>query len=219
VNLGGHVIVAAAVHDDPVVHLGAALPDVATVGGFRMVGGAGRGAIGQGIALHHATDAAFHGHEWFTSHLRWMIDSLIAAGVARGAARAAAHVGVELLLDGTLFSGAGGGERTEAVSAAFDRAPGADGLSSLVVNEAQQDWMVHVAGLPRWKPPSYFHDPHRVAHRLHAILAQRPRLAMTSDDVAKVGAALAEVQPSITATAEDFVAELSTRLDADPAWR
>ncbi len=218
-NLGGHVVVAAALSDDPAVHLGAALPDVATIGGFRMVGGAGRGAVGRGIVFHHATDAVFHGHAWFTSLMRLVIDSSTAAGVGRGAARASAHVGVELLLDGMLFAGAAGEGRAEIVSTAFGHATHAEGMSDLVAGDARHDWMAHVAGLSLWRTPSYFNDPYQVAHRLQALLDRRPRLAMTAHDVAKVGSALAEVHPTITETADDFVADLIQRLGSDRALR
>ena len=204
--------IAAAVVEDPLFHLGSALPDVATIGGFRMVPGSGTGAIGEGIAFHHATDNAFHSHSWFTSRQKVVFDHLTASGVGRGAARASAHVGVELLLDGELFGGVHAAERNEVVVGAFGMAIDAPNTDQLVPDEMQVEWQNHLSQLHRWRSPDYFRDPERVAQRMETILSARRRLAMGPNDVAKVTSALAEVQPTIAATAEDFVAEMITLL-------
>ncbi len=211
-NLGAHVIVAAGLGDDPVIHLGAALPDVATIGGFRMVPNAGTGRLGEGIALHHATDEAFHGHPWFLTRQKVVFDRLTDGGVRRGAARASAHVGVELLLDGELFGGAEAASRAQFVKLAFDHAAGGPDLVELVPFERRPEWLDHLSQLHRWRSPSYFSDPGGVAHRMQQILLRRPRLAMTNSEVPLVASALAEIQPSIIETAEDFVQELTQML-------
>ena len=59
-------------------------------------------AIAAGVALHHATDGAFHELPAVTGLMRELDDRLAAAGCARGPRRAVAHIGVELLLDGVL---------------------------------------------------------------------------------------------------------------------
>ncbi len=212
-NLGAHITIAAELFDDPLIHLGSALPDVATIGGFRMVPGSGTGPIGEGIAFHHATDTEFHSHGWFTSRQKTVFDDLTAAGVGRGAARASAHVGVELLLDGELFGGAHGQVRNDAVVAAFGLAVDAADTEQLVPDEMQPDWQHHLGQLHRWRSPNYFRDPAGVAKRMEVILSARPRLAMGPDDVAKVTIALAGIQPSISETSEEFLAEMIDALN------
>ncbi len=211
-NLGAHVTVAAALGGDPWVHLGSALPDIATIGGFRMLPGSGSGKVGDGIALHHATDEAFHSHAWFLSRQKQVFDQLTASGVRRGAARASAHVGVELLLDGELFGGHHSAVRAEAVNAAFVLAGTDSGLGDLVPEQMRSDWLVHLGLLHRWRPPTYFADPAAVAVQMKQILESRPRLAMTHEEVPKVEEALRAVQPSIIASAETFLGELTDSL-------
>lgn len=188
------------------VHLGSALPDIATIGGFRMLPGSAKGSIGEGVAFHHATDNIFHSHKWFTSRQKLVFDDLTAAGVGRGAARASAHVGVELLLDGELFHERP--ERSAWVAQAFDRAETAPGISDIVPVHSRIGWQDHLSRLPQWRTPTYFRDPAAVARRMEAILSARPRLAMKPDDVARVAAALESVQPSISDTAEEFLADM-----------
>ncbi|NNE96769.1 MAG: hypothetical protein HKN24_12150 [Acidimicrobiales bacterium] len=205
-NLGSHVTIAAAHYDDPLVRLGSALPDIATIGGFRMVPGSVNGPVGEGIAFHHKTDAIFHSHPWFTSRQKSVFDQLSTAGVGRGAARASAHVGVELLLDGEVF--ANDPDRSQLVSGAFAAARSAPDIAGAVPDESQELWRDHLASLHRWRAPGYFRDPLAVAHRMESILARRPRLAMSAGDVPKVASALEAAQPSIAATAEDFLREM-----------
>ncbi|NNF55696.1 MAG: hypothetical protein HKN03_14775 [Acidimicrobiales bacterium] len=211
-NLGAHVTVAAALGADPWVHLGSALPDIATIGGFRMLPGSGSGKVGDGIALHHATDEAFHSHAWFLERQKNVFDHLTDQGVRRGAARASAHVGVELLLDGELFGGNRSEARAGAVNAALLLAGTDPGLGQLVPTEMRPDWLLHLGQLHRWRPPTYFADPAAVAVQMKRILERRPRLAMTQDEVPKVEKALAAVQPSIVETAEAFLGELTELL-------
>lgn len=172
-----------------------------------MVPGSVNGPVGQGIAFHHRTDAIFHSHPWFTSKQKSVFDHLADAGVGRGAARASAHVGVELLLDGELFEN--DPTRGQVVSNALAAASGAPPeVAEAVPHDSQDRWQLHLAGLHRWRAPGYFRDPLAVAHRMESILAGRPRLAMSEGDVSKVAGALEAAQPSIAATAEEFLSEM-----------
>ncbi len=150
--------------------------------------------------------AVFHSHGWFTSRQKSVFDNLSAAGVGRGAARASAHVGVELLLDGELFFNHP--QRGDAVTQALARAETAPGIGTVVPEDSRQRWNNHLSRLPGWRTPTDFRDPHAVAKRMESILSRRPRLAMKPDDVERVATALASVQPSIVDSAEDFLAEM-----------
>jgi hypothetical protein len=192
------------------VHLGSALPDIATIGGFKMLPHSANGPVGRGVAFHHATDRLFHSHDWFTFRQKSVFDDLTDAGVGRGAARASAHVGVELLLDGELFHDRP--ERSGSVTRAFEAAHTTPGIGEVVPEASRQRWHEHLSKLPSWRTPTYFRDPHSVARRMESILSARPRLAMKPDEVERVAVALAAVQPSIKDSAEDFLAELVDEL-------
>jgi len=226
VNLGAHIaVVDKAVRDESLVEgatdgrfsddhdallLGSALPDLATIGRFRLLGSTDHPAVTAGITLHHRTDDLFHRHPWFTQRNRSLTAHLGDAGVARGPAMACSHVGIELLLDGQLTAETG---IRAANDAAFDAVgPLRDRLGPLVTRERQAEWLAFLDRLSaRPGPPDYV-DPQAVAERLHHILASRPRLALPRHQIDLVTRALAERQASIAATAFALVADIAAAL-------
>jgi hypothetical protein len=216
VNVFAHVAVAAragGVDADDRFLLGAALSDLATFGGFRLLGRSPDDRITAGMAFHHRTDDAFHHHRWFRTRNRAAADALAGAGLPRGAARACAHVGVELLLDGALHRHADDRDR-------FARAVGTaprlvDELGPLVYPERRPAWVAHLDELAavvseRSLPP--YDDPPEVAARLHWICGRRPRLAFDRRLIPAVTEELARHHPSIRTSAGDLVDELAAGL-------
>jgi hypothetical protein len=212
VNVFAHVAVAARAAGDPTERflLGAALSDLATFGGFRLLGSSPDAEVRAGMALHHRTDDAFHGHPWFRERNRATTSALEASGLPRGAARACAHVGIELLLDGSLHP-------SDLDRTRFARALGVAGslggeLGPLVVGERREAWLSHLAQLSDVDglPP---HDqPLAVARRLHRICARRPRLAFEARHVEPLTEVLALVAPGIAATGPRLVEDLAAAL-------
>src|SRR3954452_22349226 len=78
--------------------LGAMLPDFASMLRTRPPFST-LDALSAGLWFHHRTDDAFHGSPSFLQFSGDASRFLSDRGVARGTARAVAHVGVELLLD------------------------------------------------------------------------------------------------------------------------
>jgi hypothetical protein len=105
VNYFGHAAVASWRQGRGGLPLGAMLPDFSTMCGARITGSDDEEVAG-GIALHHATDAAFHRLAAVTGLMRELDARLERGGCARGPRRAVAHIGVELLLDGVLLDDA-----------------------------------------------------------------------------------------------------------------
>ena len=206
-NLGGHIAVAAAASDDPVFWLGSALPDLAAIGRFRLLGDTDNQALSAGIAFHHRTDTAFHRHEWFTTIQRDLHDQLISAGLRRGAARAVGHVGPELLLDGALSSVAHRQHRAIEIIGVV-----ADDAMPLVVADQRQAWSDHLQRIRELGMPTDYDDPAAVARRLHRMLRSRPRLTFDEKQTLPVAELLAGLQPHIVSTAPALVAELESEL-------
>src|SRR4051812_8057419 len=59
------------------------------------------GTLAEGVVSHHRIDAAFHDHQLFRG---WMAGVVAAMPVPDRGARAAAHVAVELAIDGLLLN-------------------------------------------------------------------------------------------------------------------
>src|SRR5262245_38990668 len=95
------------------------LPDFASMSRARLAG-AEDARIAAGIALHQRTDDAFHGAPTFVALYRDGCQELEAAGLGLGPARAVAHVGTELVLDGLLLDGAAAGPYLEALAVPID---------------------------------------------------------------------------------------------------
>ena len=193
---------------DPRVVLGAMLPDFASMSRAR-IALAGDPAVRRGIALHLATDDVFHGAPAFLALYTRGIDALEALGVARGAARAVAHVGTELLLDGLLLGDPGlDAAYLEAVALPIAplgltfRAGGAERFEALHARLSEH-------GLPE-----DYRSPERVALRLEQILARRPRLALAPGDRARIVPFLEETRGLLAAGLTTLLAEVDAGLTA-----
>src|SRR5262245_48694449 len=91
-NFFGHAAVAQREREEPRFVLGAMLPDFCGMAGVRM-SPPEDAALAEGVALHHATDRAFHAAPVFVSLCASALAQLEADGVARASARAVGHVG------------------------------------------------------------------------------------------------------------------------------
>ncbi len=208
-NLGSHIAVAKHLHPEhPRIWLGAALPDIAAIGRFRLLGSTDDEELQAGIALHHSTDDAFHRDPWFTSRQRRLTDSLGDAGLERGPTRAVAHVGPELLLDGALLQQS---DLQDTVNLALEQINTTSAaLEPLVQTDAGiGDWLDHLLKFTGGGMPTDYHDPKAVAARLHRILVHRKRLAFPTDQIDLVSQALAVEADGIHQTGPTFVVELS----------
>ncbi len=213
VNYFGHAVVASwqGLDDDRelgAVALGAMLPDFASMSGARLAG-ADHHAIARGIALHHATDGVFHHAPAVLGLFRDVAGRLTARGCRRGPTRAAAHVGVELLLDGILL----------------DEPRHRDAyLAALAVDPAPVTWK-HDGDADRFGwlhqrlrehgVPDDLRRPASVAARLFRVLAGRRLLAPTGDEQATIARVLAEVAPRVAVAADTVLQQVAAGLAID----
>jgi hypothetical protein len=192
VNFFGHAAIAAAFDRGGRFAFGAMLPDFYTMIRRRRPA-ATDPDVQAGIALHHETDLCFHRAPDFVTLVSDGTRHLTDHGVRTGVARAASHVGVELLLDGMLLPErayqesylAGLGARSEAIAVLDLDAEGREALAAL------GDRLANL-GIPHG-----YRDPVVVGDRLARILAPRPRLSPSPHEDAIVRAWLIAVQPDV----------------------
>jgi hypothetical protein len=216
VNVFAHVEVAHRAGGDGVDDgflLGAALSDLASFGGFRLLGRTPDPAVAAGMAFHHRTDDAFHRHPWFRDRNTRAAVALTDRGLGRGPARACAHVGVELLLDGALHADAAARHRFRRVLDSLGNRH--DVLAPLVRAEHRDDWARHLGTVAAHRGLPAHHDPDDVARRLHRICGRRPRLAFAPASIPAVAEVLTDLAPSITLGAGGLVEELAAGLADD----
>jgi hypothetical protein len=199
VNFVGHVVAAAQHHDDP-----DAVP----------------AAVAVGVAHHRATDAAFHGDHRFIERCALVRDALAEAGVARGPARAAAHVGVELLLDDALLATT---EGTAAFAPVWRRLSDPDATVLGVAAPVDRDrWIAWLGALTTRLDPWRHRGPPHAAARVHRLLSDRPRLALGATDLPALVASLGRARHAVDDIAGALVADAArhaTGPDAPQARR
>jgi hypothetical protein len=183
-NFFGHATVACWRTAHPAFVLGAMLPDFARMADARLPTIA-TAEIAEGVRWHHRTDTAFHACPTFLELCRTARVTLRQGGLERGSTLAAAHVGIELLLDGLLLD-------DESVTRAYLEAlETAKHLASSIgwrsIDEAHRFSAV-VARLLAEGAPLAYREPSAVAHRLYRILASRPRVAFDRQQVPQVTA-------------------------------
>lgn len=204
-NFFGHVVVAGWFERDPGYLLGSMLPDFASMSGTRL-GTVPVAAVAAGVALHHRTDDAFHTAPAFLHLMTLAREELEARGVAWGTARAVAHVGSELLLDGVLLERHPSAPYVDALEAA------AELTRARHLDAAFRDQGVGFAALLRRLqdagPPHAYREPARVSEFLERALGRRPRLCFADGDRARVAEVLAGLRPEVERQADPLLAHL-----------
>jgi len=217
-NFLGHAAVAAWVRPDPAFVLGAMLPDFCSMVRARLLS-TSNDDVDAGIAFHHQTDAAFHSLASFVRLTSAAFKELLEGGVGRGPARAAAHVSTELLLDAVTM-------RDPAVLVLYVDALDA-GAEDVLGRHLRFEDDQHAARWARLRlrlrnsglPSSW--EQARIADRLSAALACRPKLALDERAEQAVGVLLPRWRERVEGASEALFSELSARLGVvrkDRAW-
>jgi hypothetical protein len=180
VNFYSHVAIASLFSEELGLAFGAMLPDLASLVGAKPPK-TSCPHIRRGYALHHATDRAFHELEPFRHASRTESQRLLSLGLSRGTAVAAAHVGLELVLDDALAED----EPTQALfrTTLAAAAPqmlcqslewGSDAHAAQFETLRQRVWSLAMEQLPL--------DGTTLAERLCRTLERRPKLAVRAGD-------------------------------------
>jgi hypothetical protein len=203
VNFFGHAVAARLVDDAPAFVLGAMAPDLLPLCGA-VAAAETSPAVAAGQAHHRAMDAIFHASPAFGALQAWAAGALREHGLPRGAARGAAHIGIELFLDGALARDTGA--REGYLRSLRD----AEGTCAPFVwhdDVSRQRWWNLVLRLRTGTIPDAYRDPAFVGARIVGALARRPRLALPAADVPTLHAFL-------PALADRVMAEASSLVDA-----
>jgi len=206
-NFFGHAVICGALVQDLEIILGSMLPDFVTMAGVRLPASLSP-AIKAGIDLHHRTDSVFHRAPQFVEMMADTMDELEDAGLSRGPARATAHVGIELLLDGLLASVP---SRVHTYRSAL-----AIGNRIVDLSEAQdQSWIQSlILRLQQAPLPHGYESPEFVAGRVEYILQSRPRLRLEASHMEHVCDILHGVQDKLRTIEADLVLHLTTQVSA-----
>jgi hypothetical protein len=202
-NWYAHAVVAEEQTGDPACVLGAMLPDLAAAVGAR-VAPAREGGLADGLRLHAAADAAFHAAPAFAALVADGRAALETAGLARGGARGAAHVGIELLLDGWLAERRGRSAIFAAALALAAPLAAEPRLFRSAPDPAR--WLELCARLRTGAVPEGYARPERAALGVERALSRRPRLALANGDRVALEAWLAEMKAPVAACAPALLA-------------
>lgn len=173
-NFVAHAVVAG---DPAPFAFGAMVPDLLKLVGVPL--GVESAEVEAGVRSHHAVDARFHDHLMFKAWMRAVRDELGGTRIAY----AAAHVGVELAMDGVLLEWA----RTSA----FDDA------MSWARQELTGPWRELAQRAPELVDA--YRSPGGVARRTMGAISRRPRLSRLALDEHDLAHAIAIVRPAIEA--------------------
>jgi len=217
VNLVGHVAVT--LGDDPEPSpeflVGCMLPDLATIARVRLTRPTGE--VGRGVEYHHECDAVFHELPWFLQHTVRLRDELLEGGVDRGPARASAHAGLEMLLDGALVDDEYVQSRVRGALDTLDDQ--AELLAELAAEHDRERWVAAVRRIARALDTNGYADPASITMRLQRMTAGRRRIELRADHTAAVAAVLERAQPQVLVAAPGVLATVRdevTRRTAQP---
>lgn len=212
-NFFGHAAVAGHFSDRPAFLLGSMLPDFCGMLRLRTPP-AGSSSVAEGVRFHLQTDAVFHELALFRSWSQKARVHLEARSVARGTARAVAHVGLELLLDAALAE-------AEAARSAYLRGLGA-AKDPLVLDELSwpaeaRERIRDLANLLETRGVGAKVPANIVAERLSRALALRPRLAIAARDRPAVDEWVEVFSEHVVAFTPALLAELIGELERQRA--
>jgi hypothetical protein len=202
-NFFGHAVLAAWKCPDSGFVLGSMLPDLAGMLRARPPRGL-LPAVARGIDFHHASDHVFHELLDFRALVQQGVAWLTEEHVRRGSARAAAHVGVELMLDAH-WASEPEPRRAYAAALGYGDPSGAPWLAWTGAEEGARFETLRRLLLERDRP-AYWADTQQIVQRLGRTLRGRPRLELQPSEepalvrwVEQTRAAVAERAPYMRA--------------------
>lgn len=199
-NFFGHAVVAAWSDKHAGHLLGSMLPD------FEAMAGVPLSAVHdedmqRGIDAHHQTDEVFHRSRSFLGLCARALRELSDAGVRRGTARAVAHIGTEMFLDGLLT------REPDHVDSYLD-AIRLEHNGALEWQDRGRAFSKLQARLAVWGAPRDYREPEFVLARLHDALRRRPALSIVDEESARVAGYLPALRQNVESEAPELLLEV-----------
>lgn len=167
--------------------------------------------LARGVSFHHLTDHFFHELTSFQSLSRQAFAWLSEHELARGPARAVAHIGIEILLDEVLAADA---SARDAYRAALEvplvsRLSFASNVDALRLTTLRATLLERAA--TQLEPSAEL-----VAQRIRRSLANRPRLATDADGEALLAVWVTRTRPLVERAAPELLGALRAQLANSP---
>ena len=193
-NFVGHAVVAGRQRDDAPFAFGAMVPDLQRLARTPLRVEVDVDGVTAGVESHHRADAAFHDSPVFKAWQRTVVESMADRG--RGA-RAAAHVAVELAIDGHLLQ--------HGRAAAYGRA------LAWAAGAVAGPWAVLVERMRTGEVVDAYATAAGIATRVVGVMRRRPRLAPITPDVDDLAAGVSAVLAAVRDGADELLEEVSRR--------
>ncbi len=204
-NFYGHLVTASWHSESADFALGAMLPDFATMAQASLL--PHKNKYSKGVIFHHVGDRVFHRLPEFRAQEKWVLQFLIEAGLRRGPARAVAHVGVELILDGALV---GDSANDQLYRDALDQAA----VHPPVFDDAMATlrFAKLITRLREMGPPIGYRDPGTLAKTMGKILSPRPLLRLSSEDSEILSDVMATLHKHVCASCTGIMNAMAAEL-------
>jgi hypothetical protein len=181
-NFFSHAAIARRFSEGPEFVLGAMLPDFASMLGVRVPEVTHR-ALADGVRFHHLSDQVFHDLPEFHALYREAHCELSGRGLARGPARAVAHVGIEILLDTSLGQSAAA---QEAYRSGLEAGRHPDLVASVAMTANDRERLVDLLETLIRRGVVLDTSSEIIVERIKRTVVRRPRLALGEGDRPRV---------------------------------
>jgi hypothetical protein len=206
-NFFAHAVAATWRSERPAFVLGAMLPDFAHMARATLANRQPPG-VEAGVAYHHLCDRHFHRMASFRRLESAALALFRAAGLSRGPARGAAHVGVELCLDGACLDDS---RLVGHYRAALHCATPAE-ATAWIDDDHRDRFLGLRARLEAAGAPTDYTSASGLAMRIEQVLSRRPLLRLSESERPALLGSLPALQEQVAAMRERLFDDLRAAL-------
>ncbi len=213
-NYSGHLLEAIAIRPDAsdAFNFAVMAPDMVGIAGTRLSKDCSDAELVAGVNFHYATDDALNGNRKFTL-VKEKYRNIHEQYLPRGAARACADPGSEMLLDGYAL-------QRDDVAQAFQRVMNAAAAEEFPLRQLATDGQALVDVVRKYQqhgPPFAYRNPVEVAYMLHRRVQSRQRLRFDASALPKVAETFKDQQAYLAKIAGSLFEDTARALSEDKA--